>query len=236
MKRTVFFLGVLIFMLTGCALDSIQNSSTKEEGKIEMPYDSEKYCGSEWTIESLTEHLKDLGFTNIKTEPCEPSDDDYNQNIFEICIKTGLFSTGPWKKGEKYEPDALISVYYNESPTLTIKNCPDLKNVLITKKKDYMKFAKKYDGRYIKFNGYIHSHSTYDGGTSHIIDVAYGNKLEDEPTGELIRIGDRTKSSVIDDTVEEGDLVAVSGRIDASWCKFYKQLYIECMQLELRDK
>ena len=64
----------------------------------------------------------------------------------------------------------------------------------------------------------------------------YGNKLEDEPTGELIRIGDRTKSSVIDDTVEEGDLVAVSGRIDASWCKFYKQLYIECMQLELRDK
>lgn len=84
MKRAVIFIGVLIFMLTGCALDSIPNSSTKEEGKIEMPYDSEKYCGSKWTIESLTEHLKDLGFTNFKTEPCEPSDDDYDQNIFEI--------------------------------------------------------------------------------------------------------------------------------------------------------
>ena len=213
------------------------------EQKIVMPYSSSDYCGEEWTVEELTDHLEELGFTNINTYACAPDDDRYKSNIFEICIKTGWFSTGPWNAGEEYSQNAEISVYYNEFPLLTVENCPDLVTVLTSKDMSYMSFAKAYDGRYVEFDAYVTNHIVYDGGTSHIIDVTGGDydgvrELEDYDDstydGLVIRIGDRAWRSPINNGVKAGDSVRVSGRIDASWCEYFKQLYVETILLERR--
>lgn len=227
-----------------------ENSETVESevaetpsNKIVMPNSTSDYIGSEWTIETITEHFKELGFENIRTVPCEPDDDNYEINIREMVIETGLFSTNPWEAGDEFSVDDEITIYYNEFPLLNIENCPELVTILTSKDMDYMSFANKYDGRYVEFEAYVTSHTTYDGGTSHIINVTggdydgtseLGNYDEEYYNGLVIRIGDRTIGNSIDESVEEGQNVTVSGKIDASWCEYYKQLYVECQSLSKR--
>lgn len=210
---------------------------------IVMPNSTSDYIGSEWTIETITEHFKELGFENICTVPCEPDDNNYEINIREMVIETGLFSTDPWEAGDEFSADAEITIYYNEFPLLTTENCSDLVTILMSKDMDYMSFADKYDGRYVEFEAYVTSHTTYDGGTSHIINVTggdydgtseLGHYDEEYNNGLVIRIGDRTMGNSIDESVEEGQNVTVSGKIDASWCVYYKQLYVECQSLSKR--
>lgn len=213
--------------------------SEETSGKIVMPYSTEDYIGSEWTIETITEHFEELGFTNIRAVPYDPDDDNYKINIREMVIETGWFSTDPWEVGDEFNPDAEISIYYNEFPLLTIENCTDLITVLTSKEMDYMIFCNKYDGRYVEFDAYIVSHITYDGGTSHIIDLAGGDydgqtELPSSIAGHYVRIGDRTWENSIDKDVEVGDHVIVSGRIDASWADYFKCLYVETMDLRRR--
>lgn len=210
------------------ASDSSENHSFS---KITMPNSASSYIGSEWTLETLTEHLKELGFTNIKSIPCSPSDDNYRNNIMELYIQTGWISTDPWVAGEEYDTDAEISIYYNERPLLTIDNCPDLLDILSSRETEYMDFATKYDGYYIEFDGYVAGHTTHTGGTDHIIDVAWGEYREDGALGYVLRAGDRTWGNSIDKSVEKGDSVLVSGRIDASWSEYYHRLYVECLIL-----
>ena len=218
-------------------------AETANKGKIVMPYSSADYCGKDWTLEELTDHLTELGFTNLRTVACDPDNDKYRYNIFEIYIETGLFSTNPWEAGEEYKADAEISIYYNEFPLLTIENCLDLATVLTSKDISYMSFANSYDGRYVEFDAYVTNHHTYDGGTSHIIEVTGGDHDgvseispydEDCFDGLIIRIGDRTWGNSINKSVEAGDHVRVSGQIDASWCEYYKMLYVETRTLERR--
>ena len=61
-----------------------------------------------------------------------------------------------------------------------------------------------------------------------------GHYDEEYYKGLVIRIGDRTMGNSIDESVEEGQNVTVSGKIDASWCEYYKQLYVECQSLSKR--
>lgn len=215
---------------------NIENDENQENssGEIEMPYSSTEYCGEEWTLERLTEHLTDLGFTNLTTVACDPDDDNYNKNIFEIYIETGWVSTDPWEAGEKFDSDAEISVYYNEFPLLTVENCPDLVAILTSDEISYMTFANNYDGRYVEFDGYVYSHLTYNAGIDHIIDVAGGDYTGEGAPGHIVRVGDRTWNNAINESVEEGDHVTISGRIDASWCEYFKQLYVETLTLSRR--
>ena len=219
-----------------------ENPTESQETKtrITMPYSTSDYIGSDWTIETITKHFEELGFTNIRAVPCEPDDDNYEINIREIVISKGLFNTDPWEAGEEFNADAEISIYYNEFPILTIDNCDDLVTVLTSKNMDYMTFCEKYDGRYVEFDAYVIEHLTYDGGTSHIIDVTggdYDGETEIDAykpetyAGLNIRIGDRTWDNSINENVQVGDNVTVSGRIDASWAEYFKCLYIETMHL-----
>ena len=222
-----------------------ENPTESQETKtrITMPYSTSDYIGSDWTIETITKHFEELGFTNIRAVPCEPDDDNYEINIREIVISKGLFNTDPWEAGEEFNADAEISIYYNEFPILTIDNCDDLVTVLTSKNMDYMTFCEKYDGRYVEFDAYVIEHLTYDGGTSHIIDVTggdYDGETEIDAykpetyAGLNIRIGDRTWDNSINENVQVGDNVTVSGRIDASWAEYFKCLYIETMHLNKR--
>lgn len=220
-----------------------KTENTQTSGKIVMQNSAVDYIGSEWTIEAITDHFKSLGFTNIRAVPCEPNDDNYRKNIFELVIKKGWATTDPWKAGEEFDSDAEISVYYNEYPVLTVENCPDLVTILTSKDLGYLTFCERYDGRYVEFDAYVIGHLTYDGGTSHIIDVTggdYDRQSEidaynpDTYAGEIIRIGDRTWGNNIDKGVSEGDLVTVSGEIDASWAEYYKSVYVETRELSKR--
>ena len=208
---------------------------------IKMPYASNEYCGSVWAVDELTKHFRDLGFTNIVSYAVEPEDDDYQKHIYEVYIERGLFGNAEtWEANDEFKVDSEISIYYNSSPVLTVDNCNDLVTVLTSKNMSYKSFADKYDGCYVEFNAYVTRHTIYDGGTSHIIDVTGGDydgkreiDVNDETVfdGLIIRIGDRTWNNFINKSVEPGDHVFVSGRIDASWSEYYKQLYIETMQL-----
>lgn len=211
----LFILCLTISLLSACG--------SPVTDKIDMPYSSEDYYGADWTVESLTEHLNALGFTTIETVPTEPRNNNYQSNIFEIVIKKGLVNTAPWSAGEKYDPDDEITIYYNEYPVLTVGNCPDLLTVLTSTEMDYMTFANKYDGRYVEFYAYVHNNITFMGGTEQIIDVA-----SKDAQGLIIRIGDRTSDNFIAKSASVGQQVFVSGKIDASWSKYYKQLYVEC--------
>ena len=212
-------------------------------GKIVMPYSAADYCGEEWTLEELIAHLTELGFTNIETTACDPSNDNYKSYVFEIYIETGLFSTDPWEAGEEYNADSEISIYYNEFPVMTIDNSPDLVKILTSKDISYMSFANSYDGRYVEFDAYVTEHLTYDGGTSHIIEVTggdYDGIREIDPynpecfDGLIIRIGDRSLFPSINESVQAGDNVRVVGTIDAEWSDFFNCLYVETMSLQRR--
>jgi len=211
--------------------------------KIKMPYSATDYYSEEWTLESLTEHFAALGFTNISTVACDPNEDNYRQNIFVLTIRSSLFSDDPWEAGEEFDVDDEITVYYNEFPLLTVDNCPDLVTVLTSKDMSYWSFATKYDGYYVEFDAYVTTHSTYDGGTSHIINVTGGDYDGNSTVGSydpssydgiIIRIGDRTHGNDIALGVDEGDNVHVIGIIDESWSEYFKELYVESLYLGRR--
>jgi len=107
-------------------------------------------------------HLYSTKF-QFRTSPCSPDDDNFMINIREVYIETGLFSTDPWIKGEVYDSDKEIKIYYNEYPMLTIDTCPDLVTILSSKDMSKYEFAEKYDGRYFEFEAFVYSHITHDG-------------------------------------------------------------------------
>ena len=193
-----------------------------------------KQSGKEGAIVLITSFLIVLCLT-----ACESNTDntiDTSNNITDENSET--------VESEVVEtPSDEITIYYNEFPLLNIENCSELVTILKSKDMDYMSFANKYDGRYVEFEAYVTSHTTYDGGTSHIINVTggdydgtseLGHYDEEYYNGLVIRIGDRTMGNSIDESVEEGQNVTVSGKIDASWCEYYKQLYVECQSLSKR--
>lgn len=255
-KIALLFLAILMVLyLIACGSDADSTNETSSNitspgsentksktvetssGKIVMPNSTADYIGSEWTIETITEHFKELGFNNIRAVPCEPNDDNYENNIQEMTIETGLFSDDPWEVGDEFAADAEITIYYNEFPVLTIDNCPDLLKVLSSKKISYMSFAEEYDERYVKFEAFVTNH--FNG----IIDVTGGDYDgsrepghfdEEYYNGLIIRIGDRSWDNNLDKSVKEGQNVTVSGKIDASWSKYYKQLYVEGLSLTKR--
>ncbi len=247
MKKYIAILAALLVSfscLSACSLDfdendtNVENIETTEKisnNKIEMPYDSEDY--KHWTLEETTEQLKNLGFTNIKTYPCEPDDNRYEENIFDIQIDSGLFSSDPWNAGESYYPDSEISIYYNEAPLLNVDNCPDLVTILTSQDMDYLTFAEKYDGKYVEFDAYVTTITKYE----HIIQVTggkYDGKTElghydqEYYKGLIIQIGDRSWDCYINPDLEEGDNVTVSGRIDADYSHYFDQLYIETRYID----
>lgn len=251
MKRNniiLFVFTLCIFCLCSCGLESdLEKEGNKFEEppseKIEMIKDSSDYVGAEWTIEELTSHLTDLGFTNIRSVSCKPDADNYQDNIFEVSIERNFLKTGSWEAGERFNVDAEISIYYNESPLLTSENCPLLVKVLTGKEISYWNFCNQYDGHYVEFDAYVTNHSTYDGGTSHIIEVTggdYDGVSEIKPyvdecfDGLIIRIGDRKWGNEINKNVEPGDNVTVRGIVDASWAKYFKRLYVEAMYMDIR--
>lgn len=217
------------FAFSACDFSDIEGDSSKDTPTtITMPYNSTDYTN--WDIDSLVKHFQDLGFTNIEKTPHKPDDDNYRENIFDVQIKKGWLSEDPWEAGEKFKSDKKISIIYNQFPLLTTDNCPELSLILENRTEiNAEEFVNNYDGRYVEFNAYV-SYHTYEY-TIRIIQVRGGDYSSNNTSGYQIYIGDRDWDAEIDTSVEVGDNVLVSGKIDASWTEYYGTVYVQTLLL-----
>ena len=239
MKRVLLtVLLLLCLMLSACTI----NIPTD----ITMPYSSRDYETGEWTVDELKEHLKELGFTDIKTVGHESYFGEYSHSVYCVQIAVDSWKTDSifteyedfTKGGVVSSKNEVLIDYYYTPKALTIENCPDLAEILLGSEDgesmDFIAFANKYDGQYVRFDAYIHEHTTYMGGSKHIINVVAGDSFVEAPKGCIVRIGDQSWGNSIDESVVEGQLVKVYGKVDASQSDYFKMLYIETLALKAR--
>ena len=209
------------------------NNPNNSSNKIEMPNSSAYYEKNfNWTVDSLIAHFKELGFTVFEKIPCEPDNDKYKYDIFEVTIEDSWISSGSWEKGDKFDGDDKIKIYYNENPMLTIENSEALKLFLNGESHmDYEWFSEVHDGDYVEFIGCVYYHDTYNSGLDHIIEVVEGRSLEYNENKSIVYIGDITGYDNIDYSVDVGDIVSISGKIDADLSKYFKKFYVETLTL-----
>ena len=224
------FIVLLVFALVSCSFHAPFD--------ITMPYSSVEYENEEWTAETLIKHFKELGFHNIETTSTPSYFGDYTNEIISVEIETesdSIFTEyASFDKGDVVNSiDKIRIEYYYTPEALTVDNCPELAEILYGntngEKMDYMTFANKYDGKYVRFDACI---CTYLWEISTVINVVGGDDLSSD--GYIIHIGDRTWGNKIDKSVEEGQRVRVYGKIDASWSEYWKTVYIETEALEPR--
>lgn len=218
--------------VAGCDGSSSDQSEQAEPAAVEqegMPYGSEEYCSMDWTLESIEEHFRSLGFNSFEENPVKPEDDDYDRNIYELYVKNGWFSADPWEAGEQLDPDDTIVIYYNEQPVLTVDSCPDLAQ-MIERADDYLGFAEEYDGKYVAFDAYV-SYQLTTFANDYIIMVSGEDYEENQSHDWTIYIGDRSWDSVVQGATPVGTKVHVEGRIDLDYSEYYDQLYVEGMKL-----
>lgn len=171
---------------------SKDNSNTST---ITMPYSYTYYIGRQY--KEVEKELKKLGFK--KYDYNEVEIDDENEvagEIKEIYVEDWIF-TDKFKKGDTYDSDCTIKVYYYVNPpkleTLTIENCPDL-NSLLYGNEDYSvysNFASKYNGQLIEFDGridYVVNYKDYD--TRYELLVSAGDYDPDSQTGPSFKFED----------------------------------------------
>lgn len=223
----------LCFTVSGCDGSSSAPPEPKEEEAAEieqglMPYSSVDYCTMDWTLESLEDHFRELGFDDFEENPVEPDDDSYNKNIFEIYVKSGWF-TDPWEAGDQLDTDDTIVIYYNEAPPLTVDTCPELAE-MIQCADSYLSFAEEYDDRFVSFDAYVsYQLDTFDLDT--IIMVSGDNFEENQLHDWTIYIGDRTYGNEVNGSLPVGTRVHVEGQISLRWSEYYDQLYVEGLKL-----
>lgn len=222
----------LCFSVAGCN-DSSADASGPEEATTSveqgvMPYSSEEYCTMDWTLESIEDHFRELGFDSFEENPVEPEDDDYDRNIYELYVKSFIF-TDPWEAGDQLDTDDTIVIYYNEQPTLTVESCPDLGR-MVECADDYLTFAEEYDGKYVAFDAYV-SYQLTSFTNDNIIMVSGENYDENQSHDWTIYIGNRTWDNTVQGGTPVGTRVHVEGRVDLDYSKYYDQLYLEGMTL-----
>lgn len=227
MKKIKWFIGVLFLstMLVACSRSDVKD--------IAMPYSSNDYETGGWTLNDLVEHLTELGFTNIKTSEYSISNYEPDE-IFLIEIDS------KWKgfdEGHVFSSNDKVKIkHYNFDSILTSDNCSDLEKILSGESTDYMSFANKYDGQFVEFNAHVVSSYSYLGGTSYVITVEGGDYSVDNIERQEIKIDvdSVTRGEYINKEVKEGNNVRVVGKIDESYSKYYKMLYVDAGYLDVR--
>lgn len=228
-----FLLAIIAVTTVACSSEPSSGSAEVQDGEkptYTMERSSEGYCGSDYTLEALEAHFRELGFEKFEEYPVAPDDDNYMNNILELSIQTGFFSTGGWEAGDTFDSDDTIKIYYNESPMLIVDTCPDFAYQLEGSSL-YESFASEYDGRYISFDAYVSYQLSSEITLDSIINVSGENYEYNQMNGIDIRIGDRTYGVELNMGLPVGTRVHVEGRIDLDWTEYYDQLYIEGLKL-----
>lgn len=227
-KLLVAFLATSLIALSGCNSESTGDKTGS--GMIAMPANSVDYVGSEYSLDSLKAEFEALGFHNFVEHPLEVSDENYDMTICSVETQGFLGIENPWEKGDEFNPNTTIAITYNEQPMMTVKDCPELAD-MIDGSEDYRDFAEQHDGRYVSFDAWISSRTEGLTPSDVYIEVSGGDYEYNQSHGNSIHIGDRNWRNEIRDDCEEGAKVHVEGKVDLKWSEFYDQLYIECIKL-----
>lgn len=143
--------------------------------------------------------LKEMGFSVFEYQILNTDDQEKTDGtIGAVEIKTWAFGKGEFEKGDTYESDAIVVLWYYECeevvPNLTAENCEDLATILELKDPSdalIEEFAYVYEGQIIEFDGCIHSmqnHGEYD--TRFDILIGAGNYDADSMKGPNFRLTD----------------------------------------------
>ena len=140
-------IGVLLFvtllLCTGCA------SSVS----IEIPYSSDEYESSGWTLDELIKHFEDLGFENVEVLG--------NTSIIEevyVANEDDLFES--FDKGHKVDSSRRIGIYTHYEP-LNVETSSELEEIVKNGNQSeegeaaWQNFLKENIGETIYFNGTI---------------------------------------------------------------------------------
>ena len=197
--------------------------------KITIPYSSAEYENGDWNVESLVKHFEDLGFSNIETISWPSDFGDYTDEIISVEIErdSDSFFTEYSSFKKDYSVYSFYKIritYYYTPDALTIDNCPDLKEVLFGSEDgelmDYMIFARKYDGQYVRFDACI-SYSAW----GEVVHVVGGDDISSNGYAFHIQTPYFTYNPN-NKGKEEGQLVRVYGKIDAGYSEYFEMITI----------
>ena len=178
MKKVSIVLAALLFISThfsGC--------SKTDAFEITMPYASYQYENGAWTIEELTSHLQELGFSDIETEEYTPTgyEDD---EIYRIVIDNARFG---FDIHETFNSDAEVKIgYYVLEPNLTTVTCKELDYIFSAPPNEMDKaqilsaFVKEYEGKYMEFDATITESFSDVKDTQYFIALSAGDYASDK--------------------------------------------------------
>ena len=178
MRKATTILSIILFAATcfsGC--------SKADAFEITMPYASYQYENGAWTIEQLVAHLKELGFTDIKTEEYTPTgyEDD---EIYRLVIDNSRFG---FDINETFSSNADVKIgYYVLEPNLTTITCKELDTLFSTSPENMDKaqilsdFAEKYEGKYLEFDATITEAFSDVEDTQYFISLSAGDYASDK--------------------------------------------------------
>ena len=175
MRNRVTFLLIIFCIILCCA----GCAST-----IVMPYSSEEYENSGWTLKELTTHFEELGFTDVTVRKDTTRNEAY-AGIYSVEIEEdtdSLFAEyGDFEKGDDFLSTRELYIVYNDFiPTWAIDNCPELVELSQFEhgsdewEKKQKAFMQSHSGEYIEFDGVItdwYDDYWYAGGVSFTISV-----------------------------------------------------------------
>lgn len=163
----------------------VDRKETLAEDEVKVLSDESEFTYGNY--KDAVQKLRELGFTNIKEEPLY--DIRFGITAEGSVDNVTINGSDTYKRGDVFKKDAEVVVSYHmkeednpdkpveskpeeivepELPTLTIANCPELKEMLSNKAEidpSYTDFAFKYSGRVIAFNGnvaYLTNHEDYN--------------------------------------------------------------------------
>lgn len=200
---------------------------------ISLPFDSSDYYADgtkyhydlNWTVESLVDHFKSLGFNDITVEEQSYGDFEYYK-IRSVTID----GDRSYDKGDIYKSSDSIKIVVNPSnKTLTVDNCPELAALLSGESNDYLAFAEKYDECIIEFDGHVAYSIAGSTLFDPIVDVAGGNFDDRHHSAVAMRIktsGLSIDRSFVQACPSEGTNVHIIAEVDEYYSDYYKQLHL----------
>lgn len=139
------------------------NIDPTETALITVTMDEDELKGLHYT--EAEQFLREMGFTVFEYDVIETEDQEISDGtVAAVEIKKWAFGNGDFAKGDSYETDAIVVLWYYECeeviiiPNLSAENCPDLANLLeLCDPCDpsVAAFASLYSGQTIEFDGCI---------------------------------------------------------------------------------
>ncbi len=188
----------------------------EEQSDITVTMSEDEFLGMDYTdAEKL---LRDMGFSIFEYQILETDDQAKSDGtIGAVEIKSWTFGKGDFSKGDTYESDAIVVLWYYEceetEPNLTVDNCADLATLVSLKDPSdpfVSTFANTYYGQVIEFDGCVtamQNHGDYD--TRYDILINTGNYDPNSACGPNFRFTDVGASDMDLQTLWLEDVLSV---------------------------